>query len=83
MPRIVCAAPLAALVEAQGQASLATLDFMKSLAFDEENRAKVVSFEYNQTEEGTNSSKVQELAVPVLNVLSIPYIEVRVPLRRF
>jgi hypothetical protein len=68
--------PLTAVINAQAQAAMTTVNFINSVGFHKENRSVVnVDFMYSSTDEnGTDVPK--RLTVPFLAMLPIPNLEV-------
>lgn len=70
----VIGGPLVAVVHAQAQAALATVDFIKSVGFYENNRVVNVDFNYTKTTpEGTGN---YGLSVPILTIVPIPFLRI-------
>ena len=69
--------PLSAVIKAQSQAAMTTVDFINAVGFEKENRSVInVDFKYVATDEnGTDVPKT--LTVPFLAMLPIPSLEVR------
>lgn len=77
--RVVCvclslAAPMAAIVKAQGEAGIASARFMRSVAFDAQGVSVGLQYLYNDTSSG--SDELREISVPALNVLPLPFLKV-------
>jgi len=76
--------PLMAVVKAQAQAAVTSVDFIKAICFDDDtNKPTMVTFEYSKPVETTNadgSTSVEvkdfKLTVPFLTMLPIPFIRV-------
>lgn len=77
--------PLSAVVKAQADAAVTSVDFIKAVGFDEENDNKptMVTFEYDKPVESTAADgtvtvevKPFKLTVPFLTMLPIPFIRV-------
>lgn len=77
--------PLSAVVRAQAQAAVTSVDFIKAVGFDleEGNKPVMVTFEYDKAVEstaadGTTTVEVKpfKLTVPFLTMLPIPFIRV-------
>jgi hypothetical protein len=77
--------PLTAVVKAQTQAAMTSVDFIKAVGFDveEENKPVMVTFSYDKAVEqtapdGTVTVEVKpfNLTVPILTMLPIPFIRV-------
>ncbi len=62
--------PLVATVRAQGLAAVSTVDFIKSVGFDEDDNVVYVNFNYRKDD--TTAS----LEVPLLSMVPIPYLRV-------
>lgn len=62
--------PLNACIEAQATAAKTTYEFIKSVGFDANGKAKSVVFEYQR------DGKIVNLTVPLLVIVPIPYIQV-------
>lgn len=70
----VIGGPLVAVVHAQAQAALATVDFIKSVGFDESNKVFNVDFKYTKTTpEGPGN---YGLSVPILTIVPIPFLRI-------
>jgi hypothetical protein len=65
-------APLAACVDAQEQAAISTVNFIRRVGFAEKEPDKVVNVTFRYTREG----KSVELTVPLLTIVPIPYIAI-------
>jgi Protein of unknown function (DUF2589) len=77
----VCdAGPLMACVNAQAQAALTTLNFVKSVGFDDSGEAIYVQFVFNRTNGTTGDVEENKIDVPMLTILPIPYLRVSVRL---
>lgn len=68
--------PLNAVVEAQAKSAISTTNFIKEVAFNEENEVVNVDFKYNKKNEN-GSDQQFTLTVPFLTMLPVPYISVR------
>lgn len=75
--------PLNAVIRAQAQAANTSVDFIKSVGFDDENKPTMVSFKYDKAVEEKDANgnvtvtvKPFELTVPILTMLPIPFIRV-------
>ena len=70
--------PLVAMIKAQAASGQKTLEFIKTVGFDDNNNAKMFQFTYRSTNESgvLDSTSFQ---IPVLSIIPIPYIRVRVP----
>jgi len=67
--------PLLAAVRAQMQSSETTMDYLNSVGFDNEGKAKTVSFSY--TSSGTDGSpQTNLLEVPLLSLVPIPFLRI-------
>ncbi|WP_299008443.1 DUF2589 domain-containing protein [uncultured Shewanella sp.] len=74
--------PLSSVIKAQSQSSMTSVDFIKSVGFDEDNVPTMVDFSYMKPveveEDGEKkiTSKKYQLSVPILTMLPIPFIRV-------
>ncbi len=75
--------PLSAVVRAQADAAVTSVDFIKAVGFDDDDKPAMITFEYDkpvETEQpdGTVSVEVKpfKLTVPFLTMLPIPFIRV-------
>jgi hypothetical protein len=68
--------PLMAAVNAQAQAALTTLNFVKSVGFDDNGDAIYVEFVFNRTNATTGSVEENRIEVPILTILPVPYLRV-------
>lgn len=73
----VCAGPLIAVINAQAQAAMSTINFVNSVAFDSNKNAISVSFIYNSINSTSGAIQTNNLTVPLLTMLPIPFIQVR------
>lgn len=62
--------PMNAAIQAQANAALSTVDFIKSVGFDKDDKVVNVVFKY-----GTKSDE-QTLEVPLLTIVPIPFIRI-------
>ena len=62
--------PMNAAIQAQANAALSTVDFIRSVGFDKNNNLENVTFKYGQ---GGNE---QTLVVPLLTIVPIPFIRI-------
>jgi hypothetical protein len=62
--------PLDAAIQAQATAAKTTSDFINSVGFDADGKAKQVIFEYNR------EGKIVTMIVPLLTIVPIPYIQI-------
>ncbi len=69
-----------ACVNAQAQAALTTLNFVKSVGFDDSGEAIYVQFVFNRTNGTTGDVEENKIDVPMLTILPIPYLRVSVRL---
>lgn len=70
--------PLTAVIEAQSQASMATLQFVKTVGFDG-NRPQTVPFQLRRTIAGPDGAPIEELAevaLPTLSLVPVPCVRV-------
>jgi hypothetical protein len=75
---VVClSAPLSAVVRAQAAAALTTVQYIKAVGFDENNRSVQVAFRYNITNSSTGLPREHIIAVPILTIVPIPFLMVR------
>ena len=65
--------PLTAAIEAQSKAALASVDFIRAVGFDEEGNILNVVFKYKA---GTEENEIQELQVPLLTIVPIPFLRI-------
>ncbi len=82
----IVGAPLLAAIEAQGQAALATVDFINTVGFDpasgsstppEPANARVISFKYKRTNPATPETPEEvTLEVPLLTIVPIPHLRI-------
>jgi hypothetical protein len=71
----VIGGPLIAVVHAQSQAAIATVDFIKSVGFDDNDEVVNVEFKYSKaTPEGTPQDYA--LSVPILTIVPIPFLRI-------
>lgn len=75
--------PLNAVVRAQTQSAITSVDFIKSVGFDADNVPTMVDFEYMKPVETTSAEGVTtvapeqyKLSVPILTMLPIPFIRI-------
>ncbi len=75
--------PLSAVIRAQTQAAITSVDFIKSVGFDDDDKPTMVDFEYMKPIEETAGDgtvtitpKPFKLTVPILTMLPIPFIRV-------
>lgn len=75
--------PLSAVVRAQASAAVTSVDFIKAVGFDDEDKPTMITFEYSkpvetQQADGTIEVEVKDfkLTVPFLTMLPIPFIRV-------
>ena len=76
-------APLISVVQAQAQSAQTSVDFIKSVGFDDNNVPTMVTFSYMKPVESTDSNGAvtvtptkYDLTVPILTMLPIPFIRV-------
>jgi hypothetical protein len=68
--------PLTAVINAQAQAAMTTVNFINSVGFHNENRSVInVDFLYSATDEN-GADQPRKLTVPFLAMLPIPNLEV-------
>jgi hypothetical protein len=70
------AGPLNAAVNAQAQAALASVNFIKNIGFDRNNRTINVVFGYSSVNATTGATVKNSLSVPLLTLMPIPYLRV-------
>ena len=71
----VIGGPLVAVVHAQSQAAIATVDFIKSVGFNDNDEVVNVEFKYSKTTpEG--QSEDYALNVPILTIVPIPFLRI-------
>lgn len=75
--------PLVAVVNAQAQSAMATVNFIQSVGFytDEDGKTQVMNVDFGYSkkvvgESGTEEIKNFELHVPLLSIVPIPYLRV-------
>ena len=68
--------PLNAIVNAQAQAAMSTINFIRSIGFDKDNKTINVNFSYQSINATSGLLTKHVLSVPVLTILPIPYIRV-------
>jgi hypothetical protein len=71
--------PLNAVVQAQAQSAMTSVDFIKTVGFTEDGEVINVDFKYTKTVEnpdGTTGEKKMSLAVPILTILPIPFLRI-------
>lgn len=75
--------PLNAVIKAQAQSAQTSVDFIKSVGFDEDNNPTMVSFSYMKPVESKDENNnivvtptKYSLTVPILTMLPIPFIRV-------
>jgi hypothetical protein len=73
--------PLDAVIHAQAQSAQTSVDFIKSVGFDESNKPTMITFSYMkavESEEGKAAPPAKyDLTVPILTMLPIPFIRVK------
>lgn len=62
---------LNAIVEAQAKAAITTVNFIKEVAFDKENKVIEVNFDYEWLND-ENKKEIFKLTIPLITVLPIP-----------
>jgi hypothetical protein len=73
--RLMIGGPLQAAIDAQVASSIATINFIKSVGFDDDGEVKTVEFKYNKTKsDGTTESAT--IDVPLLAMLPIPSLRI-------
>ena len=75
--------PLVAVIKAQSQSAQTSVDFIKSVGFDQNGQPTMVSFQYKKPVTKKDASGVETitaadytLTVPILTMLPIPFIRV-------
>lgn len=75
--------PLVAVIKAQSQSAQTSVDFIKSVGFDQNGQPTMVSFQYKKpvtTKDATGATVITPtdytLTVPILTMLPIPFIRV-------
>lgn len=75
--------PLTAVIKAQTQAAVTSVDFIKAVGFDADGKPLMVTFEYDKPVEKTAADgtvtvdvKTFKLTVPFLTMVPIPFIRV-------
>jgi hypothetical protein len=69
--RSLIGGPLTAAIEAQSQAAVASVKFIKDVGFDDDNLVRNLTFQW----QGPND-ETQKLSVPLLTVVPIPFIRI-------
>lgn len=73
--RMMIGGPLQAAIDAQVASSMATINFIKQVGFDEDGEIRTVEFKYNKTKsDGTTEAATIE--VPFLSMLPIPSLRI-------
>jgi hypothetical protein len=62
--------PMNAAIQAQANAALSTVEFIKSVGFDKDDKVTNITFKYG------DSASLQTLEVPLLTVIPIPFIRI-------
>jgi hypothetical protein len=62
--------PLNAAIQAQANAAISTVEFIKNVGFDKDNKVTNVTFKYGEEE------AEQTLKVPLLTIVPIPFIRI-------
>lgn len=77
---VVCgvSGPMNAVIIAQAQAAMATVNFIKTIGFDDNNQSVNVQFSYSAINATTGQLTENTLSVPLLSIVPIPYIRVSV-----
>ena len=70
------AGPLTAVIDAQAQAAISTVEFINAVGFDENRNAINVQFSYNVTNITTGEQYENTISVPFLTIVPIPFIRV-------
>lgn len=65
--------PMTAAIEAQSKAALASVEFIRAVGFDNDGNIHNVVFKYKA---GPEESDVQELQVPLLTIVPIPFLRI-------
>jgi hypothetical protein len=71
--------PLDAVIRAQAQAAMTTVDFIKNVGFNKDGVANEVTFRYRRPGEGatgTGQEVEHTLTVPLLTIVPVPFIRV-------
>ena len=76
--------PLIAMVNAQAQSAMTTVEFIKAVGFEHDDDGSMESLEYVRfkypkekfSEDGASTFEQQELEVPILTMLPIPYLRI-------
>ena len=76
--------PLSAVVRAQAQSAVTSVDFIKAVGFDDDEKPQMVTFKYDKQVETFDDqgnvtgseTKPHSLTVPFLTMLPIPFIRV-------
>ncbi len=71
------AGPLVAVINAQAQAAMSTINFVNSVGFNANKEAIMVAFKYNVTNATTGLTQTNQLTVPILTIMPIPFLRVR------
>jgi hypothetical protein len=72
--RCTLAGPLKAVIDAQVSASLATVQFIKNVGFDSDNKVITTDFKYT-TVDVNGTTQARTLTVPFLSLLPVPNME--------
>jgi len=72
----VIGGPLVAVVHAQAESALATVDFIKSVGFDKNNEVVNVDFKYKKIPPEGGEGESCGLSVPLLTIVPIPFLRI-------
>jgi len=75
----IISGPLDACVQAQANASISTVDFIKQVAFDDDGKLRTVDFSYDKTVDdgsGGTTTETVALEVPFISTLTVPSIRI-------
>ncbi|MGB3587078.1 MAG: DUF2589 domain-containing protein [Tunicatimonas sp.] len=67
--------PLTAAVNAQANASMSTVNFIKEVGFDDQGQIRMVDFSYKKTGEDGTPENI-EINVPFISILNIPSLRI-------
>ncbi len=65
--------PMTAAIEAQSKAAMASVEFIRAVGFDKDGEVLNVVFKYKG---GPGDGEVQELEVPLLTIVPIPFLRI-------
>ncbi len=70
------AGPLVAVVNAQAQAGIASVDLMRKVAFEANGAAKKLPFTFQQMNTTSGTEQTNEVVFPALAILPLPFQQV-------